>query len=52
VLRVVARVTAHDVAPRLRTRAPGQLPLDEAEDAGRRYSPLWARELRFDVCTA
>jgi hypothetical protein len=52
VLRVVPGVAAHDVAPGLGARAPRELPLDEAEDPGRRYSPLWARELRFDVCTA
>ncbi len=51
-LRVVAREAAHDVAPRVRAEPPGELPLDEAEVRGRRYSPLWAGLARLPALTA
>jgi len=43
---VVAGEAAHRVAPGIRTQAPGELPLDEAE-AAVGHSPLWAWDARF-----
>ena len=52
-LRLVARVAPHDVAAGIRSQPPRQLPLDEAEVRGRRYSPLWAGLARLPpACTA
>ncbi len=51
-LGVVAREAAHDVAPRIGSEPPGELPLDEAEVRGRRYSPLWAGLARLPALTA